>query len=97
VGDVALIVALVIAGVALVLVGILLAIARARNRRTGGSGFVQHSRVTCPHCGQSFDYTWIPGVSFTAVRLGPTRYMRCQICHRWGMFDVYGAPAPPTP
>ncbi len=46
------------------------------------------SRLTCPKCNQTFDYRWVPGGSLTAVRLGPTRYMRCPICHKWSDFDI---------
>lgn len=46
------------------------------------------TRVTCPKCGQSFDYEFIPGGSFNAIRLGKYRYMKCQICGKWALFDI---------
>ena len=46
------------------------------------------SRLSCPKCGKTFDYRWVPGGSLTAVRLGPTRYMRCPLCHKWSDFDI---------
>ena len=46
------------------------------------------SRLTCPRCSKTFDYRWVPGASLTAVRLGPTRFMRCPLCHQWSDFDI---------
>jgi hypothetical protein len=46
------------------------------------------SRLSCPKCGKPFDYKWVPGGSLTTVRLGPTRYMRCPLCHEWSDFDI---------
>ena len=46
------------------------------------------SRLTCPKCGKTFDYEWLPGGSFTALRLGTKRYMRCPLCKKWSLFDV---------
>ncbi len=62
----------------------------ARGRRVGTRGLVQRSRLSCPKCHREFDYDWVPGASFTAVRLGPSRYMACPLCRRWSMFDLYG-------
>jgi DNA-directed RNA polymerase subunit RPC12/RpoP len=47
------------------------------------------SRLTCSKCGKQFDYNWLPGGSFTAVRLGKERYMRCPLCHEWSTFDIW--------
>ncbi len=68
-----------------------------RNRKTGvgGAGIVQRSRLTCSKCLQTFDYEWVPGAALTAVRLGKDRYMGCPICHKWSLFNVWDAPAPP--
>lgn len=46
------------------------------------------SKLTCPKCNRTFDYKWVPGASLTAVRLGPSRYMRCPLCHEWSDFDI---------
>jgi hypothetical protein len=35
------------------------------------------SLATGSKCGKQFDCKWLPGGSFTAVRLGKERYMRC--------------------
>jgi DNA-directed RNA polymerase subunit RPC12/RpoP len=46
------------------------------------------SRLTCPKCHKEFDYNWVPGGSFSAVRLGTNRYLRCPNCHEWSTFDI---------
>ena len=46
------------------------------------------SRLTCAKCNKTFDYEWLPGGSFTAVRLGTKRYMRCPLFKKWSLFDV---------
>lgn len=69
----------------------------ARNRELGTPGIVSRTRLTCSKCGQSFDYDFIPGASFTAVRLGTSRYMACPLCHKWGIFNMLGARSPVTP
>ena len=47
------------------------------------------SKITCPKCHREFEYHWIPGGSFSAVRLGKYRYMSCPKCHKWSLFDVW--------
>jgi hypothetical protein len=49
---------------------------------------VWKSRLTCPKCGQTFDFNYVPGASFTALRLGRSRYMACPLCHRWSVFPL---------
>ena len=46
------------------------------------------SRLTCPQCGNQFDYNWVPGGSFSAVRLGTKRYMQCPNCLEWSTFEI---------
>ena len=87
-------VAVIVVVVVLLLIPYL--ISSRRNRRTGASGFVQASRLTCPKCHQTFDYEWIPGSALTAVRLGTSRYMRCPLCHQWSIFNIWKAPVPPA-
>jgi hypothetical protein len=60
----------------------------ATKRRTGSVGLLQRSRLTCPKCGQTFDYDWAPGAAITALRLGSSRYMACPLCHKWSAFDI---------
>ncbi len=67
-----------------------------RNRSRGRPGVVSGSRLTCPKCGQSFDYDYIPGASLTSVRLGTSRYMACPLCHKWSVFDLR-TPSPVDP
>lgn len=52
------------------------------------------TRATCPKCGQSFDYEFIPGGSLTAIRLGKYRYMRCQKCGKWALFNLMQSLSP---
>ncbi|HXQ91672.1 MAG TPA: hypothetical protein VN739_01605 [Nitrososphaerales archaeon] len=47
------------------------------------------STLTCPNCQRTFEYKWVPGVSFTTVRLGKSRYLECQLCHKWATFNVW--------
>ncbi len=54
-------------------------------------------RLTCPKCGGSFDYEYVPGASLTAVRLGGSRYMRCPLCHQWSVFRLSAAEVPARP
>lgn len=48
------------------------------------------SDLKCPKCGYGFRYKWIPGVSFTAIKLGKYRYMRCPNCKRFALFNIMG-------
>lgn len=85
-------------GVALLIVAVLIyVLGVVLGRRVGTKGIVQRSHLRCPKCEQEFDYDWIPGASFTAVRLGPARYMACPLCHRWSTFDLYGHLVARTP
>jgi hypothetical protein len=77
-----------VAVVAVVIFVIYLAWVLSKGRAAGTRGVVQRSHLTCPKCGREFDYDWIPGASFTAVRLGPQRYMACPICHKWSVFPI---------
>jgi hypothetical protein len=55
-------------------------------------GITRTRHLTCPKCGGEFDYEFVPGGSFTAVRLGTSRFMRCPLCHK---FSVFSLKAPP--
>jgi hypothetical protein len=48
--------------------------------------------LTCPKCGGEFDYEYVPGASFTALRLGSSRYMRCPLCRHFSVFSMRGSP-----
>ena len=92
-GRTVVVLAIAFAGLVTIFVVIYL-LGRYRSAKHGGRGFVQRSRLTCPKCHGTFDYTWVPGGALTAVRLGPSRYMRCPICHRWSVFNVWSAQTP---
>jgi hypothetical protein len=87
--------AIVAGAIVVAVVALLYGLSAARNRSHGTKGFVQRSRLDCPKCHRTFDYSWVPGAALTAVRLGRRRYMACPLCHRWSTFDVWNAPAPP--
>jgi hypothetical protein len=90
-------------GVVVVVVAIYFVWALASNRRAGASGMVRSVHLECPKCGKGFDYSFVPGASLTALRLGTGRYMACPLCGRWSVFPLLGAPLassgspPPTP
>ncbi len=80
---------------------VLFAVVLRRVRRFGTRGWAERSHLHCPKCRTEFDYDWVPGVSFSAVRLGTGRYMACPSCGGWSYFDLYGTivrrPAPEAP
>jgi hypothetical protein len=51
--------------------------------------------LKCPKCGGEFDYEFVPGASFTAIRLGTSRYMRCPLCHKFAVFSLKPPAEPP--
>ena len=75
--------ALVLLGPAILLVVLVVYVAALRTRHH------YTSRLTCPKCGQSFDYDWVPLASFSAVRLGTSRYLECPLCHKWSTFNIW--------
>ena len=52
------------------------------------------STLSCPKCQRSFDYDWFPFMSFSAARLGMSRYMRCPLCHEWATFNIWDSRKP---
>lgn len=46
------------------------------------------STLTCPKCSRTFDYKWVPLASFTALRLGTSRYLQCPFCRGWSTFNI---------
>ena len=46
------------------------------------------SKLKCPKCGHEFEYKWIPGASFTSIKLGKKRYMRCPECRKFSLFNI---------
>lgn len=46
------------------------------------------STLTCPNCQRTFEYKWVPLASFSAVRLGKSRYLKCPLCNQWATFNI---------
>jgi DNA-directed RNA polymerase subunit RPC12/RpoP len=46
------------------------------------------SHLKCQSCGKEFDYSYVPGVSLTSMRLGNKRYFRCPFCRKRQAFDL---------
>ena len=46
------------------------------------------SIVECPHCHYRFNYEFIPGASFAAIRLGPVRIFKCPNCKELHNFRI---------
>jgi hypothetical protein len=42
--------------------------------------------------GHEFTITWIPGVSFTSLRLGPWRVRRCPVGRHWSVVTPVKSP-----
>ena len=47
------------------------------------------SILACPNCKGTFEYSWVPLMSFSTVRLGKDRYLECPLCHKWGLFNIW--------
>ena len=47
-----------------------------------------NSIVECPHCHYKFNYEFIPGASFTSIRLGPSRILKCPNCKELHKFYI---------
>jgi hypothetical protein len=46
------------------------------------------SRLTCPRCKKQFNYHWIPGATFTSLRYGNKRHLKCPYCHQPAVYDI---------
>ena len=44
--------------------------------------------LTCPNCGFRFNYRYLPGASFTAVRMSAGRAFRCPKCGNRAFFQL---------
>lgn len=86
-----------IAAIVLLLLVVFYLFILRRNSARGSPGLVTRSRLTCPKCGKTFDYDYLPGASVTAVRLGTGRYMACPVCHKWSTFELASTQVPATP
>jgi DNA-directed RNA polymerase subunit RPC12/RpoP len=85
--------AVIIIAVIIAAIAILFVLARTRMARS--SRIVPLSHLKCNKCGTEFDYAWIPGVSFTSVRLGNSRYLRCPVCRKWSLFNIWNTRVDP--
>ena len=54
----------------------------------GEAKFLTTSIVECPHCHYRFNYEFIPGASFVAIRLGPVRIFKCPNCKELHNFRI---------
>ena len=54
------------------------------------------SIVECPHCHYRFNYEFIPGASFTSIRLGTRRIFKCPNCKELAEFDLNHSGADPS-
>lgn len=55
--------------------------------------------VECPHCHYRFNYEFIPGASFHAMRLGKQRIFKCPNCkdlHKFNITHFGNDPSLPT-
>ena len=75
-----------------VVVGVYLGWVVWANRRAGSRGLARRVRLTCPKCGGSFEYAFVPGASLSSLRLGASRYLACPLCRRWSVIRLSGAP-----
>jgi hypothetical protein len=61
-----------------------LVVATVTAKRRGYSGLGGNTIVRCSK-GHLFTTIWIPGVSFTSIRLGPRRFQRCPVGRHWAL------------
>ena len=80
--------------IAIVILVIIIAF-MARSRRGAVAGPVQLSHLKCSKCNSEFDYAFLPGGSFTSIRLGGSRYLRCPVCQKWSMFNIWNTRVDP--
>jgi hypothetical protein len=64
--------------------------------RRGVKGLTLMSHLQCPKCGGEFDYVYIPGISFTSIRMGGSRLLRCPVCGKSSVFDLSNRVDPKT-
>ena len=79
-------------GVDVILVAVVLML-RSRKGMVGGPVMLSH--LKCPKCNVEFDYAYLPGASFTSLRLGGSRFLQCPDCHKWSVFNLIGTRVDP--
>ena len=72
------VVLIVVVAVAVLLV-VQTVVARRAGYKVGGTAIVRCSK------GHLFTTTWVPGVSFKAIRLGLLRFQHCPVGHHWDL------------
>ena len=80
--------------VAVVVLGVII-IYLALARRSAVKGPIQLSHLKCPKCNVEFDYAYLPGASFTSIRLGSSRFLSCPNCHKWSVFNIWNTRVDP--
>ncbi len=74
--------------VTLVVIAIFIVFFRLRRASPTGD-YPLLSHLVCPRCGTNFDYSWVPFMSITAVRLLDSRFFACPLCHKRSVFNVW--------
>lgn len=75
----------IIIGAVVIIIAVVL---MQRSRGSTINGPVQLSHLKCPKCNAEFDYAYLPGASFTSVRLGGSRFLQCPVCRKWSVFNI---------
>ena len=71
-------------------------LARGRSRGVSGTaGVVRENTLVCPRCNGTFNYQFVPGASFTSLRLGTSRFMKCPLCGKWSVIKIVSRPVVP--
>ena len=72
-------------------------LARGRSRGVSGTaGVVRENTLVCPKCNRTFNYQFVPGASFTSLRLGTSRFMKCPQCGKWSVIKIISRPVLPA-
>jgi hypothetical protein len=78
-----------------IIVAIVVLFIVVRTKAGSRSSVVQLSHLNCRKCGAQFDYAWIPGGSLTSIRLGNSRYLRCPVCKKSSVFNIWNTKVDP--
>jgi hypothetical protein len=57
---------------------------------------IQVAHLKCKKCGVEFDYAYLPGGSFTSIRLWNSRFIRCPSCKKWSIFNIWNTRVDPN-
>jgi hypothetical protein len=78
-----------------ILVLVIVIVFMLRSRQGSAGGPVQLSHLKCTKCNSEFDYAYLPAASFTSIRLGNSRFLRCPTCRKWSIFNVWNTRVDP--